>query len=123
MIRRIDVAPGPLGPYSTCVVAGDFVFISGQIPLDPDRKEVVAATLYDQAVVALTNLLRAAEEAGSSRERLVALRVYVTDISQAPEVNRAFRDVLGEPYPAREMVGVSALPAGAMIEIAGIARL
>lgn len=123
MIRRIDVAPGPLGPYSTCVVAGDFVFISGQIPLDPDRKEVVAATLYDQAVVALRNLIRAAEEAGSSRERLVALRVYVTDISQAPEVNRAFRDVLGEPYPAREMVGVSALPAGAMIEIAGIARL
>ena len=123
MIRHVNVPPGPLGPYSTCVIAGDFVFISGQIPLDPERKEVVAETMYDQAVRALKNLVAAVEEAGSSRERLVALRVYVTDISRAAEVNQAFYDVLGDPFPAREMVGVKALPAGAMIEIAGIARL
>lgn len=122
MKKHIDVTPGPFGPYSTVVIEGGYVFVSGQIPFDEERKEVINKGMYEQTLKALQNLEKALVAAGSSIEKLIALRVYVTDMSKVPELNKAFSKYLAEPYPARELVGVTALPAGAMIEIAGIAK-
>ncbi len=117
----LNIPPGPFGPYSSVAIAGGFLFISGQIPFDEERGEVIDGTLYEQTLKTLQNLSKVLEKAGSGMEKLLALRVYVTDLSKADEVNRAFKNFLKEPYPSREFIGVSALPAGAMIEIAGIA--
>lgn len=121
MKKFVNVPPGPFGPYSSVTIANGFVFISGQIPFDEERGEVIKGGLYDQTLKTLQNLSKVLEKAGSGMEKLLALRVYVTDLSKSDEVNRAFKKFLKEPYPARELVGVNELPAGAMVEISGIA--
>lgn len=114
--------PGPFGPYSTVVISGDKVYIAGQIPVT-EEGEVIEGGLYEQAKRALELVVAAAEKAGSSRDRLVALRVYTTQLENASEINRAFYEVLQQPYPARELIGAAKLPLGALVEIAGIAEL
>ncbi|MCX7831504.1 MAG: Rid family hydrolase [Actinobacteria bacterium] len=117
-------SPFPLGPYSTAVKYGNLLFVSGQIPVD-ENGEVVGKTVKEQTLKALEQLYRAAGWPDASSNCL-AVRVYTTDIEKAAELNEAylrFHEDNRLPLPARELVGVSALPKGALVEIAGIFAL
>ncbi len=121
MVEYISFPPGPFGPYSTAVKANGFIFVSGQIPVD-ERGEVISESIYEQTKRALILLYNAA---GWPEEKVscVAVRVYTTELGEAAEINRAYAEFHEEnklSLPARELVGVSALPKGAKIEIAGI---
>ncbi len=117
-----EKAPKPVGPYSQGLLAGNLFFISGQIGLDP-RTGLLEDGLKNQTIRCLKNIEAILESAGLSRENLVKLTIYVTDISKFREVNALyeefFKDV--DPKPARATVGVSSLPLNALIEIEAVA--
>jgi len=116
-------APDAIGPYSQAVRAGDFVYLSGQIPLDPATMEVVAGDFRDRAVRVFTSLDAVTRAAGGSLKDVVKLNVYLTDLGQFATVNEVMSEFLDEPYPARAAVGVASLPKGVDIEIEGVLYL
>ena len=117
-------APAAVGPYSHAVKAGGLLFISGQIPLDPESGELVGDTPVDQARQCLANLAAIAEAGGCSLAADgVKLTVYLTDIGAFADVNEVYAEFFeGEP-PARVAYGVAALPKGAQVEIDAILAL
>lgn len=118
-----DQAPGAIGPYSQAVRAGDFVYLSGQIPLDPATMEVVSGDFRDRAVRVFTSLEAVTRAAGGALEDVVKLNIYLTDLGQFTTVNEVMSEFLDEPYPARAAVGVASLPKGVDIEIEGVMYL
>lgn len=118
-----DQAPGAIGPYSQAVRAGDFVYLSGQIPLDPATMEVVEGDFRDRAVRVFTSLAAVTRAAGGSLKDVVKLNVYLTDLGRFATVNEVMSEFLDEPYPARAAVGVASLPKGVDIEIEGVLYL
>ena len=119
---RTDEAPAPVGPYSQAIRAGDLVYASGQIPLDPASGEKVEGEIEDEARQVLANLKAVLEAAGSGMDRVVKATVYLTDLSLFPRVNDVYAEAFDvDPAPARVTVGVSALPLGAQVEIDAIA--
>ena len=117
-------APAPVGPYSQAVVAGGFVFASGQIPLDPRTGKLVSGEIEVQTERVLENLRAVLEAAGSSLERVVKASVYLVDLALFPRVNAVYaRAFASDPKPARSTVQVAALPLGAEIEIDVVATL
>jgi 2-iminobutanoate/2-iminopropanoate deaminase len=114
-------APAAVGPYSQAVRAGGFVFVSGQIPLDPADGALVAGGVAAQTERALLNLRAVLEAAGSDLARVVKTTVYLTDLGRFGEMNEVYaRFFPGEP-PARATVQVAALPRGADVEIDAVA--
>jgi 2-iminobutanoate/2-iminopropanoate deaminase len=121
---RTAAAPEPVGPYSQAVAWGGLVFLSGQIPIDPESGKIVEGEIEDQAHRVLTNLSAVLEAAGSSMAQVLKTTVYLTDLSLFPRVNAVYAEHFGsDPAPARATVEVSALPLGAGIEIDAIARV
>jgi len=118
-----DQAPDAIGPYSQAVRAGDFVYLSGQIPLDPASMEVVSGEFRDRAERVFRNLEAVSRAAGGSLSDVVKLNVYLTDLGQFATVNEVMADFLDEPYPARAAVGVASLPKGVDVEIEGVLYL
>lgn len=119
---RTEGAPAPVGPYSQAIRAGDLVFASGQIPLDPDSGKIVGGEIEDEARQALANLAAVLAAAGSGLERVVKATVYLTDLSLFPRVNVVYAEAFKfDPAPARVTVGVASLPLGAHVEIDAIA--
>jgi 2-iminobutanoate/2-iminopropanoate deaminase len=119
---RTEAAPAPVGPYSQAIRAGEFVFASGQIPLDPQTGKLVAGEIEDETRQVLTNLASVLEAAGTSLERVVKATVYLTDLSLFPRVNAVYGEAFRfDPAPARVTIGVAALPLGAMVEIDAVA--
>ena len=117
-------APGAVGPYSHAVKAGGLLFISGQIPLDPDSGELVGETPGDQARRCLENLSVIAAAGGASLgEDAVKLTVYLTDMTAFVEVNEVYGTFFEGDPPARVAFGVAALPKGAKVEIDAILAL
>jgi 2-iminobutanoate/2-iminopropanoate deaminase len=116
-----DSAPAAVGPYSQAVRAGDLVFCSGQIPLDPSGSGLVGEGPGEQAAQCLRNLAEVARAAGARLEQAVRLTVYTTDLGAFAEINEAYAAFFegGDP-PARAAVGVVALPKGAQVEIDAI---
>ena len=112
-----DAAPTAIGPYSQAVRAGDLVFISGQIPLDPATMELVAGDFRRQVEQVVTNIEAVASAAGGTLCQVVKLNVYLTDLAKFEMVNEVLDEYFLEPYPARAAVGVSALPKGAEVEM------
>ena len=112
-----EKGPKAVGPYSTAVVAGETVFLSGMIPLDPATNKIVEGGVEAQAVRVLENIKIVLEEMGLSMENAVKTTVYMTDLKQFAAVNAIYKDWFGPDYPARSCVEVSALPLGAQIEI------
>lgn len=111
----------PLGPYSSSVLSGNLIFVSGQIPVD-ESGEVIGGSLSHQVAKALTQLY---EAAGWPEEKVACLsvRIYTVKLEEAAELNQAYLEFHrnnGLPLPARELVGVSALPKGALVEVAGV---
>ncbi|HEY3412298.1 MAG TPA: Rid family detoxifying hydrolase [Armatimonadota bacterium] len=108
-------------PYSPAVEANGFVFISGQVPLDPATKQIVPGGIEEQARQALSNLCGVLAAAGLSPVNVVKTTVYVTDISTYGTVNGIYAETFGTEPPARTAVAVAALPFGCQIEIEAIA--
>lgn len=109
-------APAAIGPYSQAIVAGDFVFLSGQLPLDA-AGQAMPEGIEAQARQVLNNLDAVARGAGASLADAVKLTVYLTDLAHFPAVNGVMASMLGQPHPARATVGVAALPRNALVEI------
>ncbi|HMB74106.1 MAG TPA: RidA family protein [Gammaproteobacteria bacterium] len=113
-------APAAIGPYSQAIRAGDTVYLSGQIPLDPDTQEVVSDEFGAQARRVFDNLTAVTEAAGGTLADIVKLTVYLTDLGRFAEVNEIMTGYFAEPYPARAAIGVVQLPRSAQIEIDAI---
>ena len=122
-IRKIDTnqAPAAIGPYSQAVQAGDLVFLSGQIPLDPATGALVAGGIEAQTRQVMSNLKAVLTAAGLDFANLVKTTIYLIDLGDFASVNRIYGECLGAVPPARATVQVAALPKGALIEIEGIA--
>jgi len=119
---RSTEAPAPVGPYSQAVVAGDFVFCSGQIPLDPKTNQLVEGDIEAQAERVLGNLAAVLAAAGTSLARVVKTSVFLADLGDFAKMNAVYdRHFTSFPKPARSTVQVAKLPAGAKIEIDVIA--
>jgi 2-iminobutanoate/2-iminopropanoate deaminase len=119
---RSAAAPAPVGPYAQAVAVGEWVFASGQIPLQPDTGELVAGEIEAQTERVLDNLAAVLEAAGSSLARVVRTTVYLADLSLFARMNAVYaRRFTGSPLPARSTVQAAALPRGAAVEIDAIA--
>ena len=116
-----DAAPKAIGPYSQAVRCAGFVFLSGQIPLDPATGELVAGGFADQARRALENLDAVLKAAGCGRTSVVKATAYLTDLARFKEFNEAYAEFFGEHRPARAVVGVASLPRGAQVEVEAVA--
>lgn len=115
-----DDAPAAIGPYSQAVRAGELVFLSGQIPLDPATMELVGDDIASQTRRVFDNLSAVAEAAGGSLAEVVKLSVYLTDLGNFQTVNDIMAEYFHEPYPARAALGVAALPRGAAVEVEAV---
>jgi reactive intermediate/imine deaminase len=111
-----DSAPAALGTYSQGIKVGQFVFLSGQVPLVPETMEVVEGDFAARARQVFDNLKAVAEEAGGSLNDAVKLTIFLTDLGNFATVNEVMAEYCDEPYPARAAVQVSALPRGVDIE-------
>ncbi|MBD8897479.1 RidA family protein [Rhodanobacter sp. DHG33] len=113
-------APAAIGPYSQAVRAGNTVYFSGQIPLDPATGNLVGGDITAQARRVFDNLTAVAQAAGGSLEQVVRVGIYVTDLANFAEVNAVMAEYFQQPYPARSTIEVSALPKGAQVEVDAI---
>ena len=113
-------APTAIGPYSQATRAGDLVFLSGQIPLDPSSGLIVEGDISAQARQAFANLRAVCEAAGGSFADIVRVGLYLTDLSEFAAVNEVMAQVFDAPFPARSTIEVSALPRGAKFEVDAI---
>ena len=110
-------APDAIGPYSQAVKAGNTVYFSGQIPLDPKTMEMVGDDVKVQARQVFTNLSAVAKVAGGDLFHAVKVNISLTDLADFADVNEVMQEFFVEPYPARACVQVAALPRGAKIEV------
>lgn len=111
-----DRAPAAIGPYSQAIRAGNTVYLSGQIPLDPATGELVVGDIEAQAVRVFENLKAVAEAAGGSLRQAVKVTIYLTDLAHFATVNMIMARYFEQPYPARATIGVAALPRGSAVE-------
>jgi reactive intermediate/imine deaminase len=116
-------APEAIGTYSQAVRAGDTVYLSGQIPLDPKTMQMVQGTFEDRVKRVFDNLRAVGKAAGGDFSRVVRVTVYLTDLANFAKVNEVMATYFKEPYPARAAVGVASLPRGADVEIDAVMYL
>jgi reactive intermediate/imine deaminase len=115
-----DAAPQAIGPYSQAIRAGDTVWLSGQIPLDPQTMEVQAQDIEGQTRQVFDNLVAVAAAAGGTLSDVVKINISLVDLSQFAQVNAIMAEYCSEPYPARACVQVAALPRDVLVEIEAI---
>lgn len=114
-------APSAIGPYSQAIQAGNLVFTSGQIPIDPATGAFPDGGIQAQARQSLKNVRAILEEAGLSMSNVVKTTVFLADMNDFAEVNSIYAEFFSEPFPARSAVAVKTLPKGALIEIEVVA--
>jgi len=121
---RTENAPAPFqgAPYSQGIVAGDLVFVSGQLGIDPAREQVVEGGIVEQTEQTMKNLAAVLGEAGTSLENAVMVSIFLVDLGDFQAMNEVYARHLTEPYPARATVEIGALPSGARVEIAVVAH-
>jgi 2-iminobutanoate/2-iminopropanoate deaminase len=120
---QTEHAPAAIGPYSQAVRAGDLVFMSGQIPLDPATGEMVRGGIEAETRQVLANMTAVLAAAGASWAEVVKTTIYLTDLADFAVVNRVYGEHAGSVPPARATVQVAALPKGASVEIDAIVHL
>ena len=118
-----DQAPKAIGTYSQAVRAGDTVYLSGQIPLDPKTMEMISGDIEAEIKRVFENLVQVAQATGGSLANAVKFTIFLTDFAHFPKVNEVMAKYVSEPYPARSTIAVAQLPRGARIEIECILRL
>ncbi len=116
-------APAAVGPYSQAIKVGQFLFMSGQIPLDPKTGEIVGTTPEEQTVQALDNIKAVLESQNASMKDIVKTTVFMVDLNKFAQVNEVYQKYFNEAPPSRSCVEISALPKGALIEVEAIAVL
>lgn len=114
-------APAAIGPYSQAVEAGDTVYVSGQLPINPSTGSFADGGIKEQARQSLANISNILAQAGLSMANVVKVTVLLADIADFAEVNEVYAEFFSEPYPARSAFAVAALPKNARIEIEAIA--
>lgn len=119
-IIHTDQAPAAIGTYSQAVKVNNTVYLSGQIPLDPETMEIVSDDVAVQITQVFDNLTAVCEAAGGDLSSIVKLNIFLTDLSNFPIVNEIMGQYFAEPYPARAAIGVRALPKGSRVEMDGI---
>ena len=121
---RTENAPAPFqgAPYSQGIVAGDLVFVSGQLGIDPAQGHVVDGGIVEQTEQVMKNLSAILEEAGCSLDDVVMTSIFLIELQDFQAMNEVYARHLREPYPARATVEIAALPSGARIEVAVVAR-
>jgi reactive intermediate/imine deaminase len=115
-------APAAIGPYSQAVRAGDTVYLSGQIPLDPKTMQIVEG-FENQVKRVFDNLQAVCKAAGGDFGKVVRVTIYLIDLANFPKVNEIMATYFREPFPARVTVGVSSLPRGSQVEIDAVMYL
>ncbi len=115
-----DKAPRAIGPYSQAVRAGNTVYFSGQIPLDPKSGELVSGDFALETRRVFDNLKAVAEAAGGGFKDVARVTIYLTDLANFAKVNEIMAEYFQEPYPARVTIGAASLPRGARVEIDAI---
>jgi 2-iminobutanoate/2-iminopropanoate deaminase len=116
-----DAAPKAIGPYSQAVRAGDFLFMSGQVALDPATMTLVPGGVEAETKQVLANLTAVLAAGGVTWADVVRTTIYLTDLGDFATVNRVYGEVTGAVPPARATVQVAALPRGAVVEIDAVA--
>jgi 2-iminobutanoate/2-iminopropanoate deaminase len=116
-----EKAPKPVGPYSQAVCAGGFVFLAGQIPLNPATGEIVSGDIKAQARQVLENIKAVLNEAGCKLQDVVKTNIYLIDLKDFTQVNEVYGEYFKENPPARSTIQVAGLPKGAGVEIEVIA--
>ncbi|MCR9248236.1 MAG: RidA family protein [bacterium] len=116
-----DSAPAAIGPYSQAIKAGDLLFCSGQVSLDPATMELVGSTAAEQAEQVMKNLAAVLEAAGSGLDRVIRTTVYLTTMADFVAVNEVYARHFGDHRPARAAIAVRQLPKDALVEIDCIA--
>ncbi len=115
-----ESAPAAIGTYSQAIQSGSFVFLSGQIPLDPLTMEIVDGDFEAHARRVFANLKAVTEAAGGTLDQIVKCTIYLTDLDNFATVNSVMAEFFEEPYPARAALGVASLPKGADVEAEAI---
>ena len=124
-ISRIDTskAPKAIGPYSQGIRAGEFLFISGQIPIDPNTGEILSENIRDATRRVIENIVAILEAAGGSLKNVVKVNVYIKNMENFQDVNEIYESYFGDHKPARAFVEVSDLPKNVEIEMEAIAYM
>ena len=121
-IINTSKAPQPIGAYNQAIISNGFVFTAGQVPIDPDTGNLIEGNFKERVRRVLMNLKSILEEAGTNLSNVAKFTVFLTDISNYTEVNEVFNEFIRDSEaPARSLIEVSSLPAGADIEIDCIA--
>ncbi|MBR2189435.1 MAG: RidA family protein [Eubacterium sp.] len=116
-----DKAPAAIGPYSQAVKAGNTIYVSGQIPIDPAKGEFAGADIRTQTRQSLTNIRNILEAAGTDMGSVVKTTVLLADIADFAAMNEVYAEFFAEPYPARAAFQAAAIPKGALVEIEAVA--
>lgn len=116
-----DSAPAAIGTYSQAVKVNNTVYLSGQIPLEPETMTLVSEDFTEQAHQVFKNLNAVIEAAGGDLKDIVKLNIYLTDLANFPLVNEVMAQYFSEPYPARAAIGINQLPKDSQIEADAIA--
>lgn len=116
-VHEVPSAPRPIGPYSVATEANGFVFLSGQVALDPESNEPVHGDVEEQTHQVMRNIGRVLDDLGLGYDDIVKTTIYLDDIGDFPSVNGVYEVYLSESRPARSTVEVAALPGGFLVEI------
>lgn len=122
-VIHTDQSPAAIGPYSQAIKAGNTVYISGQIPLDPDTMELVEGDITAQAHRVFQNMRAVALASGGTLDNAVKVNISLPDLGNFAAVNEVMKEYFKEPYPARACVGVAALPKDCDLEVEAILAL
>jgi len=115
-------APAAIGPYSQAIMAGDMLFVSGQIPVDPATGQIVSPDIKEQAIQVMKNISAILAEAGMNTRNIVKTTIFLRDMNKFAEINEVYKGFFNEgEYPARATIEVSRLPKDVLIEIEAIA--
>ena len=120
---KTESAPAAIGPYSQAIRAGDFVFVSGQIAIDPATGQFVSGTVAEQTERVLKNVAAVLTAAGSSLDKVVKTTVFLTDMKDFVEMNEVYATFFSDTPPARATVAAAGLPRDARVEIEAVALL
>ena len=120
---QTNKAPEAIGAYSQAIKSGDLLFISGQIPLNPETMEVEGSSFEESAYRVIANLENICKEAGANLDDIVKLNIYLLDLGNFASLNKIMEEKFSQPFPARATVEVAGLPKDVMIEMDAIVSL